>query len=477
MPGNNEAMIGRKKEQQLLLEAYNDTHSQFVVVYGRRRIGKTFLVRETFDYKFSFSYSGVANVSARAQLREFALALQLQGAKFKAKPRNWSEAFHQLSLFLETLNEPRKVVFIDEMPWMDGPRSGFVSAFEHFWNGWATARKDILLIVCGSASSWIINKVFKNRGGLHNRVNTRIHLSSFTLRECEEMAKELHLPWKRRQIAEAYMVMGGVPYYWSKLKKTMSVAQNIDALFFAQNGEFRYEYNDLYASIFSRPEKYLQVIEALALKKEGLTRERILEITRLPDNGSTSQILEDLIHCGFIRKYCHLNKAVNSGIFQLVDNYTLFYHHFLKNNRNADEGFWLKNLKSGGYNAWIGLAFERLCMRHIHQIKVALGVSGIIAEARSWHAGASANNSGTQIDMLIDRADDVINLCEMKYAQDAYSLNASDWKSLQNKINRLSEDVPPSKAIVPVMVAPYGLTPNEYSQEIPHVITLDDLFQ
>ncbi len=469
-------MIGREKEQKQLINAYEHPLSQFVVVYGRRRIGKTFLVRETFGYKFSFSYTGVANATARVQLREFTLALRSHGLPKQLAPRNWSEAFHQLATLMEKCIDERKVIFIDEMPWMDAPRSGFVSAFEHFWNGWASARKDILLVVCGSASSWIINKILKSHGGLYGRVNTTIHLWPFTLLECEQYAKDLGLPWKRRQIADAYMIFGGIPYYWSKLERSKSVAQNIDALFFAHNGEFRYEYRQLYASIFRNPDKYIQVIEGLATKNEGLTRDKLLKITGLPDNGESSQVLEDLIHCGFIRKYCHLNNAINNGIYQLVDSFTLFYHHFIKG-RNVEEGDWINLLRSNTYNSWVGLAFEMLCICHSNQIKAALGISGIKANIRSWHALASKNYPGAQIDMLIDRADDYINVCEMKYAPDEYAFSSEDWKSLQNKMNRLAEEISKVKTLVPTVVAPYGLKQNEYSQEIPSVIVLDDLFR
>ncbi len=470
-------MIGREKEKEKLMRAYGSDHSQFVAIYGRRRVGKTFLVRETFNYQFTFTYTGARKVTTKTQLSLFANALKKQGLDKCPKPHTWFEAFDLLTQLLEASPDSRKIVFLDELPWMDAPRSHFVAALENFWNGWATARRDILLVVCGSASSWIINKIFKNHGGLYNRVDFKIHLAPFSLHECELLAKEMKLPWVRSQITEGYMIMGGVPYYWSKLEPNLSVAQNIDALFCNENGEFRYEYAELYASIFENPDKHIAIIEALASSRQGLSREKIIELTRLPDNGKTSEALEDLEHCGFIRKYCHLNKQSKDALYQLVDNFTLFYHQFLKSQRNLDDDYWLKTLNTPKYNAWKGLAFERVCLLHARQIKKALGISGMATNIHSWHVKGAADRPGAQIDLIIDRPDGIVNVCEMKYSTDNYRITNEDRASLSNKMSRLSETLPPSKSAVPVLVTPFGLEPNQNSDIINWVITLNDLFE
>ena len=383
---------------------------------------------------------------------------------------NWSKAFDQLISFLESSKDARKVVFIDEMPWMDAPRSGFVSALEHFWNGWAAARRDILLVVCGSASSWIINKVLKNHGGLHNRVSTRIHLKPFTLHECESYAKYKKLGYSRMQIAEGYMVMGGVPFYWSKIDKSKSLAQNIDALFFSQDGEFRYEFDELYASLFSAPDKYLKIVEALGTKRAGMTRGEIVKHSGLEENGQLGKMLENLVYCGFVRKYCSIGKKVKDALFQLVDNYTLFYFQFIKGMPSADECYWSKMVGRPKYNTWCGLAFERLCLLHVRQIKAALGISGILADVYSWYS------PDAQIDLLISRADNVIDVCEIKYSRLPYSITSSYREALLHKMQRFSESLAANKALQLVMITSNGLKTNQYSDIVNAQLTIDDLF-
>lgn len=463
-------LIGREQEQAKLKAAYESEYSEFVAIYGRRRVGKTFLVREYFNYKFTFSHTGVSNKNTRGQLQEFYLSLKRQGAKHIVLPTNWSKAFDQLISFLESSKDARKVVFIDEMPWMDAPRSGFVLALEHFWNGWAAARRDILLVVCGSASSWIINKVLKNHGGLHNRVSTRIHLKPFTLHECESYAKYKKLGYSRMQIAEGYMVMGGVPFYWSKIDKSKSLAQNIDALFFSQDGEFRYEFDELYASLFSAPDKYLKIVEALGTKRAGMTRGEIVKHSGLEENGQLGKMLENLVYCGFVRKYCSIGKKVKDALFQLVDNYTLFYFQFIKGMPSADECYWSKMVGRPKYNTWCGLAFERLCLLHVRQIKAALGISGILADVYSWYS------PDAQIDLLISRADNVIDVCEIKYSRLPYSITSSYREALLHKMQRFSESLAANKALQLVMITSNGLKTNQYSDIVNAQLTIDDLF-
>lgn len=469
-------LIGRKEEQKQLQKAYHSEYSEFVAVYGRRRVGKTFLIRETFNYTFTFTHTGVSQKNTRGQLQEFHLSLKRQGLRKSAIPNNWIEAFEQLSLFLEQSKDQRKVVFIDEMPWMDAPRSGFVSALEHFWNGWASARKDILLIVCGSASSWIINKVLKNHGGLHNRVSTRIHLKPFTLHECEMYADYKKLGLNRMQLAEGYMIMGGIPFYWSKLDKSRSLAQNIDRLFFSPDGEFRHEFEELYASLFNKPEKYLKIIDALGSKKMGLPREAIVRKSGLEDNGQLSQMLEDLSCCGFIRKYCHIGRKVKNAIYQLVDNYTLFYYQFIKGYADTDENYWLKMIGKPEYNTWGGLAFERICLLHAKQIKEILGISGILANVYSWYATSADGKPGAQIDLLIDRADGVVNICEMKFSKLPFIITADYQNKLLNKIQCFTESTATNKAVHLVLITANGLVKNQYSDIVHNEITLDALF-
>lgn len=470
-------VIGRKEEINKLNRAFDSEYAEFVAVYGRRRIGKTFLIRETFKGRFTFQYTGVLNVSNQEQLEEFYNNLLAQGLPSDSSmPKTWFQAFHLLEALIDSAPHKRKVIFLDELPWMDSPNSKFIPAFEHFWNGWASARNDVLLIICGSATSWIINKIFRNIGGLYNRVTYKILLQQFSLSECEELAQSLKLPLSRNMILEGYMIMGGVPYYWTKLEPSKSMGQNINDLFFKEGGELHNEFNFIYASMFKSPEKYVKVVETLSGKKSGLTRDEIIKKGKLDSSGLLSSILEDLIECGFVRKYCHLDKRLRDAIYQLVDCYTLFYYQFVRMAHGVDDEYWTKLLRTPAYNTWCGLAFERVCLLHSRQIKAALGISGIMANIFSWHVKGNDVHPGVQIDLLIDRSDNVINICEMKYAPNGYSMTAAALESINKKVVVLQHYVPARKFISPVLITSNGIIRNKYSDDIRQSVTAEQLF-
>lgn len=472
-------LIGRIQEKEQLLETLHSNQSEFVAVYGRRRVGKTFLIRETYNYRFTFQHTGLANSNMQKQLKNFKASLQKAGMKKIPRITCWLDAFFALEQFLENIEkEQRKIIFLDELPWMDTSRSDFISALEHFWNGWATTRKDIVLIVCGSATSWIIEKIINNHGGLHNRLTKRILLQPFTLKECESFVKSRGLAMNRQQIMETYMIMGGIPYYWNFLQKGQSLAQNIDRLFFSKEGELRDEFDMLYASLFKNPDNYIKVIIALGEKKAGLTREDIINQTEMQDSGTLTKILKELEWCGFIRKYNILGKKVKSAIYQLIDNYTLFYLRFIKQNENNDENFWTASINSSLYHNWCGLSFERICLLHVKQIKQKLGIQGVLSNTYSWSVknNAELGLPGVQIDLLIDRNDQVINLCEMKYAASNYTLDKEEEYKLRTRLETFRITTKTTKAIHLTMITTYGLVPNMYSGIIQNEITMNDLF-
>ena len=469
-------IIGRKEEQQILHSAVQSENSEFVAVYGRRRVGKTYLIRETFGYKFTFQHTGLAKGNTKEQLFSFAISLRDAGYDDCPIPKSWLEAFSLLSTYLKNSTDEKKIVFLDELPWMDTPRSNFISAFEHFWNGWASARKDIVLIICGSATSWIINKVINDHGGLHNRVTKQIALQPFTLKECEMFAQSKGLEMSRYQLAECYMVFGGIPYYWSLLEKGLSLAQNIDKIIFAKNGKLSNEFNQLYASLFKSPEQYIDIVTALGKKKVGMTREEIIAATDKYSNGALSKVLDELEYCGFIRKYNGFDKKSKQAIYQLIDNYTLFYFKFIQQNENNDEHFWSASIDSAMHRAWSGLAFERLCMAHTQQIKAALGIAGVLSNVYSWRKEANEMSDGAQIDLLIDRKDQVINLCEMKYSLSEYIIDAEYEQKLRNKKSAFINTTNTRKAVHLTMVTTFGIKANAHSGIVQNEITLEDLF-
>ncbi|MBQ4407765.1 MAG: AAA family ATPase [Bacteroidales bacterium] len=470
-------IIGRKKERNMLLSLLESDKSEFAAVYGRRRVGKTYLIREVFDYKFAFQHTGAQNNSKNAQIAEFCKSLADAGMKDIEQPSNWRDAFSLLARHLESLPEGKKVVFIDELPWMDTPCSKFVSALEHFWNAWATMRKDIVLIVCGSATSWIISNIVMNYGGLHNRLTRHIYVEPFTLNECEQYAKARNLGMNRRNILETYMILGGIPYYWDYLERSLSWAQNIDNMFFSKKAPLRREFNALYASLFRKPDDYIKVINALGTKKIGMTRYELIFATGIDQGGKISKILNELEECDFIRSYNSIGKAKKDSVYQLIDNFTLFYFKFLDGKTNFSKNYWLSMQKNTLFNVWCGLSFERVCLQHVEQIKKALGISGVMCNVCSWvYRPKDQTEKGVQIDLLIDRDDDVINLCEMKYSNSEYSITREYESELRRKSSVFENKTSTRKAVRTVMVTTYGIARNEWSNDIMNQVVMDDLF-
>lgn len=471
-------MIGRENEIKALRGAMESDKSEFVALYGRRRVGKTFLVGEFFNGKFAFHHAGLEGASRRETLASFREALQRQGRPSCPRLTSWIRAFSELESLLEGLPAGRKVVFLDELPWYDTPKSGFLCAFESFWNGWASLRKDILLVICGSATTWIIDKVIRNRGGLHNRVTRQLPISPFTLRECEEYARYKHLDFDRKQIAECYMAFGGVAYYWSLLQSGYSAAQNFDRLFFGQADEMRNEYERLFASLFKRPTRHMAIVEMLGKRKVGMTREEIVGLLSEGSGGEVTHCLEELCDCGFLRRYNMPGTLKRGAIYQLIDNYVLFYFQFLRNRKGTDDRFWSLSYASGAVNAWRGLAFERLCLWHIPQIRAALGISGVLTDVYSWRAKCGEpGEKPVQIDMLLDRGDNMIDLCEMKFSGGEYELDAAENRKLAERAETFRRQTKTRKGVRVVMVTSFGLKHNKYSGNIQSVVTLDDLFR
>lgn len=470
-------VTGRNKEMKILEETLNDDRSHFVAVYGRRRIGKTYLIRETFKNRFTFQHAGLSKGTLEDQLFAFESSIKDSGLVPVRKSKNWLEAFEYLKDVVRNSPEKKKIIFIDELSWMDTQNSDLIVALEHFWNGWASARDDIVLIVCASASSWILSKVIHDKGGLYNRLTEQIHLDTFTLSECEEYIKEKGLVFNRSQIMQYYMIFGGVPYYWSFLKKGQSMAQNIDRILFENDAPLKDEFKYLYASIFRNPQVHIRIIETLATKKVGMTREEIIDNSGITNSGDLTKKLEELESCGFIRKYNSFGMKKKNAVYQLIDNYTLFYYSFLADGTN-DEQFWSHQLNNPAINSWMGLSFERVCLRHEKQIKMKLGISGVQTEVCSWYCKEDKEKGvrGSQIDMLIARKDQVINLCEMKYGTSQYTLKKEDDEKIRTRISDLQNVTGTKYAIYPTIITTYGLIDNKYSGEIQSVIVMDDLF-
>lgn len=466
-------MIGRQKEQKALMERYRSKSSEFVAVYGRRRVGKTFLVRQVFGDKLAFQLTGMAGVPSAQQLGNFQAQIsKFSGGMFDHEPAaDWFTAFQQLAKWLERLpSGEKKIVFLDELPWLDTRNSRFLSGLEHFWNSWASARSDILLIVCGSAASWMLNNLIRNRGGLHNRLTDRIKLDPFKLSEVEEFLRYRGVVYDRYQVMQVYMVFGGIPYYLERIKPEYSPAQNINALCFERNAIFRDEYINLYTSLFNKPERHIAVIEALAKKAKGLKREELIALSKLPSGGGLTRVLQELEESDFIRRYRAFGKKEKDAMYQLVDFYTLFYFRFISKTDPDDENFWINAVESPIYRSWSGYAFEMACLHHVREIKHALGIAGVQASVYAW------SSDEAQIDLAIDRKDQVINLFEMKFSIRQFPIDKKYAAELRNKIGHFREVTGSNKAVFLSFLSTFGLAENEYAGMVQNDLTMDVLF-
>ncbi len=478
-----QTIIGRKQEQKELRELHASGKPEFIVVLGRRRVGKTFLVRELFADEFAFYHTGLSPFELQdnaANLRELQLSnfysSLLRYGYTGIRPTDWLNAFDALIELLEQKgNEERQLVFIDELPWMDTARSGFITAFEHFWNGWGAGRSNLMLIVCGSSTSWITDKIINNKGGLFNRTTYEIKLKPLNLSECEAFYQDCNIVLDRYDQLQAYMLMGGVPYYLSLLRKGQSLAQNIDTLCFAENAKLKDEFGRLFHSIFTNADDCMKIVNLLGKKRAGYTRQQISELTRLPYGGGLTNTLNALTESGFLATYVPYAASVRDMRYKLVDPFCLFYLSFMDKGKTTNVNFWKDNLLSPSLNAWRGFAFENLCFSHLPQIKKALGIAGVQAEALPWRG--KNEQDGAQIDMVIDRADRVINLCEMKYSGDDFRIAKAYDKELRRKIEVFAAETKTRKPMHLTLVTTYGLALNEYSGRIQNIVTMDDLFE
>ncbi len=467
-------LIGRAPEIDILKEALHNNKSELLAIYGRRRIGKTFLIREVFAKQMVFEITGLYKGLMTDQLDNFTKAIIAKSRKKKlTPPTDWFEAFSLLEQYLSGVKSTKKkVIFIDEFPWIATPKSKFLMAFENFWNTYCTKRKDLIVIICGSAASYMIQKIIKNKGGLHNRINRHIRLLPFTLNETNLFLKSRGINYTTYDTAQIYMAIGGVPHYLEKLQKGKSVAQNIDHLCFEKNGALKTEFTQLYVSLFDESEKHLAIIKALASCNKGINRQELIHKSKIPSGGDFSLKLEELIESGFVSEYVYWGNKKQLTLYRLSDEYSKFYLKFIQNNANLGAGTWQRLHKSQGYVAWAGFSFETLCLKHINQIKRALRIDAIFSTNSSWF------NNTAQIDLLIDRDDNIMNLCEMKFYNTTFTIDKKYYLNLKNKIAQLQQATQTRKNIFLTMVTTFGITNNAYSNElVQNTITLENLFE
>ena len=484
-------MIGREKEVKKLNELYNSQSAELIAVYGRRRVGKTYLVDEAFSGKITFRHAGLSPIEhkddkqgkrrsrLKEQLRHFYQSMLMQGMKEGRVPDSWLEAFYMLELLLEEKESgtDRLLVFFDEIQWLDTPKSGFITAFEAFWNGWACHKHNIMVVVCGSSSSWILDKLINNHGGLYGRVTYQIHLQAFNLSECERLFESKGMVMSRYDIAQAYMMVGGIPYYLNYFNKEMSLSQNIQEMFFAPGAPLRDEFERLFSSLFVNSEIMQSIVRALNTKNRGLTRAELLQETGLAESGELSQYLDALITGTFIIKYNSFGNGKREGFYKLVDPFCIFYLKFVEGNAGKKGVEWTTLSEKQAVTIWKGHAFENVCFNHIRQIKSCLGISGVSTSESLWSKRGSEDTEGTQIDLIIERRDNVVNMCEIKFYSDEFTVTKEYHFELERRKKMLYEKVSKKTAVHSTLTTTFGLKKADHFNDIINTITLDDLFE
>lgn len=471
------SIVGRIPEQRRLRRSLDSGEPELIAIYGRRRVGKTYLVREFFGDQICFELTGSYQATLREQLQNFQLALRASGAPAASPPSNWGEAFGQLRQFLKPAAGQRQVLFLDELPWLASRRSGFLRAFEHFWNAWASKQKWLVVVVCGSAASWMVRRLLRAKGGLHNRVTVAIRVDPFTLAESHEFLNRRGGVDSIHQTLELYMALGGIPFYLREVDRGESAAQAIDRICFSRSGLLRDEFGKLYASLFEHSERHQSIVRALARKKGGMTRGELIKSADLSTGGGTSTLLEELEESGFLLRVGSFGRDVRDGVYRLADEYSLFYLRWLERRRAGED--WLTRRNSPAWTAWSGTTFESICIKHAVQLKATLGIAAVETTQSTWfHQAHGDEEQGAQIDLLIDRRDDCINVCEMKLTDDLFAIDKRYAAELRRKLSVFRQVTGTRKALFLTLVTRRGVRPNQYSQElVAKEVQLEELFR
>ncbi|WP_026632683.1 AAA family ATPase [Dyadobacter alkalitolerans] len=475
-----EQVIGRTEEKSLLQKIERSAEAELVAIFGRRRVGKTFLIRNGFSKKISFEFSGIHHANLSQQLENFSMSLTNAAGRLPiAKPESWLKAFEMLKQLLDPLViKDRTIVFFDEFPWIDTPRSGFLPAFENFWNCWASQKKNLVIIICGSAASWMIKKIINNRGGLHNRVTRRIRLLPFTIGETAQYLHQRKIKLDRYQLLQIYMAMGGIPQYLKEIEPGDSAAQTIDRLCFTKDGLLVDEFKNLYHSLFDSAQSHIDIVRALAKKGKGMSRTELIDACNLTSGGYATQLLSELSESGFISTYIPFGKTSKDALIKLTDEYSLFYLKFIEGSKATGPGSWLRFISGSSWKGWSGNAFEGICMKHVSQIKKAIGIADVYTEVSVWrHQPKSNTEKGAQIDLLIDRNDSCINVCEMKFSAYPFEISKAYASELESKLSVFQQITKTKKTLFLTMLTTYGVkNSTKFPGLVQKDVTMDSLF-
>lgn len=472
-------LIGREREWKELDEAFRSNRSELILLRGRRRIGKTFLVRSYFQDQYTFHFVGRFKKSKKDQLEAFRYELErVSGITNLPDLTSWKDAFRALENYLEHSQDARKVIFLDEIPWMDRYGNELIQELDDFWNTWATNRDDVILIACGSATAWMRKKFEKNKGGLHRRITHKIYLRPFYLCEVKAYLEDHHIDWDDYQIMQCYMILGGIPYYLSLLKPYLSLPENIDNLIFRRGGELEDEFEELFPALFNNSEKYVQIVRLLSSRREGYTRQEIEQAIHV-SGGTLTNLLDNLEDCDFVSRFAQYGNKERNMLYRLSDMYLLFFFRYIDGNHSKDEQYWLHHFNDRSVESWEGFAFEALCLVHLPQIKKGLGISGVATSVSSWRYLGDKNNGrkGAQIDLIIKRADGLLHLIEMKFSRLEYEMTKDYAERLNERKQTFSTITGISHGLLDTFVTPRGVKRGINSGGIMAQITSKELFE
>lgn len=480
-----DSIFGREEEIKSLKRLLNSTKAEFLAIYGRRRVGKTYLIHEFFkDKGFYFCVTGSLNSNKRLQIKKFHRELQSRFQFADEEPKEWDDALYSLKeAVLKVAPSEKVILFFDELPWLASKRSGFLSALEYSWNQYFSKMNNVVLIVCGSAASWMIKKIVSNRGGLYGRLSEVIKLNAFTLEETEKFLLSHQVTMSRKQIVELYMSLGGIAKYLTYVHPGESAAQAINRLCFTPQGQLVTEFNNLYQSLFDDSQKHIQIVKKLAEKRSGISKKELLEKLQISSGGGAFSMIDELEESGFIAMYPAFHKKTKDKRLWLIDEYSYFYLVWVEQMKGSialgyDKDYWLKMQNDPRWKSWSGYAFESLCLKHIAQIKKSLGISAVLTTESQWsYKPKTKSEKGAQIDLIIDRKDDCINLCEIKFCNTMFTIEKSYAELLERKIALFREETKTVKTIFLTLITPFGLHQNEYSRELVKCeLTFNDIF-
>jgi len=479
-------IYSRHAERQVLSQLLERDRSSFLAVFGRRRIGKTFLIRNFYLNRGTlFHVTGVPRETARNQLRNFneVLCDVFHGGEAQKAPATWREAFDCLRKAIASHSTGGKIiVFLDELPWLATHKSGFVQALTYCWNRYLEADPRVILVVCGSAASWMINNIIDDKGGLYGRLTPQMPLLPFNLAETEEYLNCRGIVLDRQQISEIYMATGGVAKYLDLVPCGRSSAQVIQYLFFSRGAEsLSGEFDRLFKSLFQHADRHLNVVRVLAKRQEGYTRSRLVKEANLRSGSVQVRVIRELRESGFISEMRPFGARKKGSIYRLSDEFSLFclkWERELKDAQvQAQDNYWMELHRTPKWRAWSGYAFERLCFNHVPQILRALGIAGMHCNISGWSTQAgSGSKRGAQVDLVIDRPDHCIHICEMKFSEEPFVITGHVAETLKEKVARFVEHTGTRKTTFLTLITCHGIGAGRERLTIQNELTVDDLF-